>query len=163
MNPEALQQLKDIHLPAAVSWWPPAPGWWLLAALVLALLAALIWLVRKRRRALLLHRQALQALETIRQEYAQNQDAQRLAAELSALLRRVAISIQDNKDVAGLTGENWLRWLDEQWPREDFSAGAGRQLLELPYRPVAPDYDPEPLLQLVSDWISRVSRERRDV
>ena len=28
--------LRDIHLPAAIGWWPPALGWWLLAALVLA-------------------------------------------------------------------------------------------------------------------------------
>lgn len=43
MNNPALEQLRDIHLPQAVHWWPPAPGWWIVAALVLALT---IWLVR---------------------------------------------------------------------------------------------------------------------
>ena len=40
MNPAASNlQLRDIHLPDAVSWWPPAPGWWLLlGGLLLALL-----------------------------------------------------------------------------------------------------------------------------
>ena len=43
MSNPALAQLKDIHLPQAVHWWPPAPGWWLVALLVLALT---IWLSR---------------------------------------------------------------------------------------------------------------------
>lgn len=43
MNNPALEQLRDIHLPQAVHWWPPAPGWWIVAALVLALT---IWLGR---------------------------------------------------------------------------------------------------------------------
>ncbi|PCJ36311.1 MAG: hypothetical protein COA75_07800 [Cellvibrionales bacterium] len=38
-----LEQLRDIHLPEAVPWWPPAPGWWIVAALLLALT---IWLSR---------------------------------------------------------------------------------------------------------------------
>ena len=36
MNPTDLSQLRDIHLPEAVPWWPPAPGWWMLFALVIA-------------------------------------------------------------------------------------------------------------------------------
>jgi len=38
-----LEQLRDIHLPEAVHWWPPAPGWWIVAALLLTLT---IWLSR---------------------------------------------------------------------------------------------------------------------
>jgi len=38
-----LEQLRDIHLPEAVHWWPPAPGWWIVAALLLALT---VWLSR---------------------------------------------------------------------------------------------------------------------
>ena len=30
-----LVNLKDIHLPPPVSFWPPAPGWWILAVLLI--------------------------------------------------------------------------------------------------------------------------------
>ena len=44
MNGEnPLQNLKDIHLPGAVSAWPPAPGWWILTFLLLALVTWIIW------------------------------------------------------------------------------------------------------------------------
>ena len=36
MNPsDPLAQLKDIHLPDAVSWWPLAIGWWIVAIIAI--------------------------------------------------------------------------------------------------------------------------------
>ena len=48
MNPAAinanpLDQLRDIHLPEPISWWPLAPGWWLLIIIALALM---VWATR---------------------------------------------------------------------------------------------------------------------
>jgi hypothetical protein len=37
-------------------------------------------------------------------------------------------------DVAGLTGEAWLAWLDRGLERPRFVAGDGRPLVEWPYR-----------------------------
>lgn len=37
MNPDnPLAQLKDIHLPEAISWWPLAIGWWVVGFVVIA-------------------------------------------------------------------------------------------------------------------------------
>ena len=56
MNPASpLDQLKDIHLPEAVSIWPLAWPWWILIICTLALLVFAIWQHKKgqwRRHAL---------------------------------------------------------------------------------------------------------------
>ena len=45
------QQLRDVHTPDAVSWWPLAIGWWIaLAAILLALAVSVTMLVKHRRR-----------------------------------------------------------------------------------------------------------------
>jgi len=156
---DALSRLKDIHLPPAVGWWPPAPGWWLLALLVLAAVALLVWFVRRRIKRVDLYQVSLQELDDIRTRYAEDPDAQRLAADLSRLLRRVAITLRPEAEVAGLTGKEWLAWLDAQVDGSKFSDGAGRFLEEGAYRPAGELQDAQALLSVVENWLKKVTRE----
>lgn len=106
---DALANLRDIHLPEAVAFWPPAPGWWLLAALLLATALGVAAWRRFRRRSL--RRAALRELDDIRTGYSQDEDLSQLALRLSTLLRRVAISRFARRDVASLHGADWSRFL----------------------------------------------------
>jgi hypothetical protein len=63
MNP--LDQLKDLHHPAAPGWWPPAPGWWLLVLAALIIAGTLIALSLSKRRANRYRRLALAELATV--------------------------------------------------------------------------------------------------
>jgi hypothetical protein len=156
---DPLAQLKDIHLPPAVSWWPPAPGWWLLALLVLG---SAIWLaryLRHRAKRPDLGREAEAELKKIEAAWQEHKDDARLAAELSALLRRTAISLYPQADVAGMTGETWLQWLDARFGEDVFEKGEGRALLENAYRPEASLDDPEALIALVRHWVGKAVRE----
>ena len=132
MSPAELP-LRDIHLPEPVGWWPPAPGWWVLAGLMLAAAAAWAWLVWRRRTRV--RRAALAELKRIEKAYAADGDVVRLAKELSTLMRRAAITADHRGRVAGLTGENWLAWLDRGLSGRPFSDGPGRCLADAPYRP----------------------------
>lgn len=128
--------LRDIHLPAEPGWWPPAPGWWVLALLLLVALAAVVaWMLRAYRR-----RQRLRRLDALvdaaLQRHADEAAAGALAAELSQLLRRGARA--RDPAAAALDGNAWLRWLDGDDPSAPFSLGAGRVLVDAPYRPSPP-------------------------
>ena len=104
--------LRDIHLPESIGWWPPAPGWWFLPALLLLCLAA-VWYVRllyQRRRYAAVN-MAKRELARIRSRYAADGDAAHCVRSVSALLRRVSISVFPRAQSAGLTGREWLAFL----------------------------------------------------
>ncbi len=148
---EALAELRDIHTPPPVSWWPPAPGWWVLSGLLL--LALLLWFGwRYRRQKLALRKSALAELERIRAEFAGHRNAARLAARLSVLLRRVALSGADGERAAALKGEAWLAYLDERGRTRAFSDGVGRALISAPYQAEVA-LDGEALIAVVDGWI----------
>ena len=56
--------------------------------------------------------------------------------------------------MAGLTGEAWLQFLDRYAVDNAFTQGAGRALVEAPYRPDAPLPAAE-LTAVVEQWIKR--------
>ena len=136
---DPLAELRGYHPPDPVSWWPPAPGWWLLALLILGLLtwvtvcAVGAW--RRRRLARAAPRAALDELAALRAALARNGDAAAFARGLSRLLRRFALARYPRRAVAGLSGEDWLAFLDAHGGGGRFQAGPGRVLLTMPYRP----------------------------
>lgn len=149
MKPD-LSRLHDIHLPAAVSWWPPAPGWWGVVALVV-IAAALVYVIYTRRRRNRWRAKALAELARLR-----DAAPERRLRDLSVLLRRVAISRFPRHDVAALTGEAWLAFLDRTLgDAKAFQSEAGRVLLSGPYACEA-EVDTASLLVLCERWIKRL-------
>lgn len=148
-------RLRDIHLPEPVSWWPPAPGWWALLALSILSFLALryIYKIKRRRR---IRVAALVAFKKLSNGFAQQPDTNRLAKDLSILLRRICLSYFPRAEVAGLTGEKWLLFLETSLGRGKshllFSEGIGRALITSPYQPNA-ELDGERLLNLCGNWI----------
>ncbi len=162
MTPDVVDalQLRDIHLPGAPEFWPPAWGWWLLMAAVLALLLVLLmtqWrrLMRKRRLDRLL------GLLKQLQRRSDLSETERLA-ELSGLLRRVALMHHPRRDIASLTGSDWLRFLDASGGQGGFTNGPGRVLGVGPYtRHLAESVDWSALNGLARDWVM-IQVEGRD-
>lgn len=146
--------LRDIHLPASVSWWPPAPGWWLVVAMVLLTAAVAVFLYR-RKQDRKLNDLAIQELQKIQLSHAQHLDDLQLIQALSIWLRRVCLSHYPRVDVAGLTGDSWLKFLDEPLSgttvQNGFSEGAGRLLVTAPYQ-LSATVDATGLLELCHTW-----------
>ncbi|MET0358007.1 MAG: DUF4381 domain-containing protein [Pararhizobium sp.] len=140
-----LDQLRDIHLPQPVGWWPLAPGWWTLLALVCTVLvAALVWTSVRRRSARFL---ALRELEAIKAERPDE-----FLAQISSLLRRVARRRSAGADV--LTGEAWSAFLMEG--KHGMSRSGATLLTIGPYGPPAnQNFEPEALRTETAVWIRR--------
>lgn len=153
MNPEDIP-LRGLHLPDAVGWWPPAPGWWVLLALLAVAAFLLVRAGMEYRARSAARRRALRQLEESRSAYAYHGDPVVLGAEVSELLRRAMLAYAPRAEVAGLTGDAWLAWLDRDLDESRFQRGAGRALLDLPYRSsetAAQDVDIDGLLAAVRE------------
>jgi hypothetical protein len=105
--PNPLDQLRDIHLPEPISWWPPAPGWWILA---LAGCALTFWLGRvlyRRYKAKHYRRQALAQLAQIKA----SSDSQEKLRALFVLLKQTANCAYPNRQPSSLAIESFLEFL----------------------------------------------------
>ncbi|MGZ4979137.1 MAG: DUF4381 domain-containing protein [Methylobacter sp.] len=150
MNPTLLD-LKDIHEPEAIGWWPPAIGWWILAVLIPLLIILLIWLYKRLTRKTAI-KTANNILAQIKQD--QTRDNLQKLSDLSVLVRRVAISMSPRAKAAGLTGRQWLEFLDRSVKGLPFSDGAGRLLADAPYRKTPPtEQELSQLIDLCEDWL----------
>ena len=153
MNPIDFSELplRDIHLPASISWWPLAYGWWILFACLGAVLLV-VWLAYKRRYR---ERAAILGLKAVAQALREGAAPVVCVQRISMILRRFAMSVGESRAIAGLTGDNWLEFLDGRWARDEFSAGVGRVLIFGPYAP--PDRvsagDASTLNELCLDWV----------
>ncbi|OMH33681.1 DUF4381 domain-containing protein [Motiliproteus sp. MSK22-1] len=163
-SPDPLAQLKDLHLPEAIDFWPPAPGWWLLAFIGLSLLA---WAVIKCRNHINRNRYrklALKELQQMYEDFSKHGNSGLFLQQLSQLLRRVALIAFPRHQVASLQGRKWLQFLADSSELRGFVDGEGMVLASGPYEPTV-DYDPQVLMSLASAWFQqhRVSRWEKAV
>jgi len=149
--------LKDIHIPEAIGWWPPAIGWWILAVLIPLLMVFFIWIYKRLTRNSAI-KTAKKCLAAIKQDT--SQDANQKLVELSALVRRVAISVAPRALAAGLTGRDWLAYLDQSVKDAPFTEGVGQLLAEAPYRKSAiTDAEISSLISLCEDWLKTQAKK----
>ncbi|WP_325893524.1 DUF4381 domain-containing protein [Grimontia sp. NTOU-MAR1] len=97
--------LADIHLQQTPGIWPLAWGWWLLIAAALVFLVAFFLWQQKRQQRRAAQQEALKALRGIHS-----------LSEINILLKRAALTYYPRDDVAALTSERWMAFLDQQLP-----------------------------------------------
>ena len=141
-----LDQLKDIHLPEAVSWWPPAIGWWILAVLIISLVVVLTHLMLRTWRNTRYKRQALKQLQKLKnQAHSGENDIQALAQ----LLRQTAIAA----NIAGVKqmhGQQWQQLLQQHMPEPQ-----AHLLAIARYQQGQQKIADEALYQAVGNWIKK--------
>lgn len=156
MDPSQLP-LRDLHLPEAIGWWPLAPGWWgviVLATIGLGWLLVKVWQQRQFNAP---RRYAMRELQQVEAEYLQHRNVVKLGQQVSELLRRAMLAYAPRHEVAGLTGEPWLQWLDRDLPVPYFHTDGGKSLLQLPYRDPEGDFSDVDINAMLSAVRMRLS------
>ena len=143
--------LRDIHIPEAISWWPPAIGWWVLAVLIPLGLYLIFKLYKRVTRKT--------ALKSAKKQFKSLRDNDQLSKQdklvaLSSLMRRTAVSLYPRTEVASLTGDEWLNFLDKSIPNRGFNSDTGWLLTQGLYAKQDDSYYIAPLFNLCEDWLN---------
>lgn len=146
--PEAnpLDQLRDIHLPATIDWWPLAYGWWIVIAIVCIATAALIYAWLRYRRANRYRHAAIAELNAL---FSQESETATLMAQTSALLKRAAIT-KFGEQCGQLHGQQWLDFLSLHCPLKNHQALSTLCLQQYEKQPTI---DLAALQQQASQWL----------
>ncbi|WP_058534094.1 DUF4381 domain-containing protein [Legionella saoudiensis] len=151
---DPLAQLKDIHLPDAIGWWPLAPGWYAVMLLSVLLLLILAFYLRRRWRYALAKKQALVLLAAYQESYEKEHNAPISSAQISELLRRVALVYYPRAEVASLYGDAWLQFLKQTSKGIDFDS-VRTLLLDAPFKAADTRIDLRPLFDHAKQWIKQ--------
>ena len=147
-----LDQLRDIHLPDAVSYWPLAPGWWIVAAIATTTIAVTAVIIYRRYQRNAYRREAATMLATISQLRLDGDQTQYLQ-QLNHLLKQTALTVDKRDLISSLSGQSWLEFLDRSSKTSAFTEGVGRILADGPYQPSVKEDDLSALHQLAEQWI----------
>tara|TARA_R110002072_G_scaffold1598_7_gene13660 strand:+ start:23213 stop:23704 length:492 start_codon:yes stop_codon:yes gene_type:complete len=147
---DPLAELRDIHMPPPIETWPPAIGWWLLAIFaVVGLFLGLRYLYLGWKKGAY-RREANRQLNALFE--ANRQDQQSFLLEFNSLLKRVALTTYPREEVAQLTGEAWVAFLDQSGGTHEFTMGPGQVLVDGQYAPIS-TVDIQNLFQVGQHWI----------
>ena len=153
MNPQdPLAALHSLREPGLINWWPPAPGWWLLGAVLLLILIAGSVALLRRYRANAYRRQALTRLQALQQAYAEDNNRYQYIARLNALLKSVALVAYPRREVAAISGDKWLAFLNSGIDANRHFESAFTNAV---YRETCAELDMEKVQHCAQHWIRR--------
>lgn len=153
---ELLKDLRDIHEPEAIAFWPPAIGWWLLPIIIITLVIAFYWWW-KHAKTPDYKKLALQELKNVVTDFNIQKNKQKAAGEIALLIRKVMVAKFGNQKIAGMIGDEWLSYLDEISKTNSFTSGAGKIIVSVPYvKQIEPDLSVDELISATRKLLSRL-------
>lgn len=149
---DPLTALNPLREPQLIGWWPLAPGWWLLLVLLLLAAGFSVWLLYTRYRRNSYRRLGLGKLDALKLQHERSPNVSITVSAINALLKSVALRAYPRRDIASLSGEAWLAFLQQSAPEGPaFEPGT----LESQYRKQPGDIDIDALALATRHWISR--------
>lgn len=111
MDPSTLlSQLRDVHSPAPISFWPLAPGWWLLIVVFIIVLSVSIYLCVRFWRTNEWKRQAKAQFIEKRKAYEASPSVETII-EINKLLKQTLSSAKQDRQFLHAHGKSWEKAL----------------------------------------------------
>ena len=108
--------LSPVIAPDAPTWWPLAWGWWAVIVTAIILIALVFFIVKRRKNN-------QQAKQEALSYFSNSQSPDGLSpSEAQDMVRQAALSYFPREKIAGLSGDDWLKFLDAQLAKPLFVA-----------------------------------------
>jgi hypothetical protein len=148
--PADISQLKDIHLPHAISDWPMAFGWWILLTLIIISICAGIYLWRYYKIKNANKKAALSLLELKYSQFKSNQNSQVFLQQSNEILKRYCL--KQYPAAISLSGLAWtdflIRHSDKAFFNEDLAFAISQGLYQADCK-----YNVDDLYTACTSWI----------
>lgn len=151
MNPDPLEQLRDIHAAADASWWPPAPGWWMLFLLLLLTVIFVGRFIVARRKVQRRRQQMLGWIDHLNVWVDPLAQPQAYLSGMNRVFKAVALKAFPAENCAALSGIAWVTFLRQKLEGQTESL---QVLATGPFDP-KPEFDADAISELGRDWIKR--------
>jgi hypothetical protein len=140
----ALDKLHDYNQPPLPSWTPHTIAWYVLFAIFSFLL---VWFIIHAFRKWLANRYRREALREL---------TLASPSQFSALLKRTALAVWPREQVASLSGDTWLNFLNHAANTESFQTHPGNRIEELALTTSTTSSEDEQTLRAIAaHWIRR--------
>jgi len=117
----ALKGFQEISDPKTIHWFPLATGWYFVGALVVIFLSWRLFLAAKRYKANAYRRNALRQLEIINTDFNNgNLNHKQYLQQLRKLLKATTLVIYQRHEVASLSGQQWMQFLNKKTDKSYF-------------------------------------------
>lgn len=149
---EALaEQLRDVHLPDTISWWPLAWGWWTLLALIILISGVTIYFIIRKRAEGRYRNLAISELNQILKSWREEQQNQIYLHRANDVLKRTVLQSQQMPSMTTLSGQAWVDQLN-LWAKKPLSTQSQTALAFDCYKE-KPESDIETLHVELISWL----------
>ncbi|MEZ9144095.1 DUF4381 domain-containing protein [Vibrio sp. 10N.286.52.C3] len=151
--------LSPVIAPDAPTWWPLAWGWWAVIITAIFLISLVFFILKRRKNNQQAKQEALSYFSN-----SQSQDGLS-PSKAQDIVRQAALSYFPREKIAGLSGDDWLKFLDAQLAKPLFVAKQSQWQQAL-YQDVAlmNDEQKKAQQQLVNDcetWLRKALPPKR--
>ena len=155
MPPDLIQQLRDIHEPAAPGFWPLSFSWWVLFSVVFVLLVGtIVWIVWRSQRLAPYKRIRNMARDLTDQRESGAIDALTYASGINLVFKELLVDIESLTESTTAFGTTWQDLLAHRFNEQAFISGPGACLGNARF--VGSSFSDEGLSGLVHSTLMRV-------
>ena len=151
---DPLAELRDIHLPPEIGWWPLAYGWWILITALLTLTMFAIFFLVKQHRSNLYKRQALRELHALKKNLNSSNNVKFTFA--LNILKKTCISNHRSVNAVSKNNQDFIVFMQNQSTKSLFQ-NTPENINEIMYDSEADEISSDDLNKFLNDaekWIS---------